>query len=117
MTESEQRAFWKKLNLQPYDWSGLTNQVFARAFSPEFLVPLEDDEETFRIEVQAPDLEFYIETIEEGTSMDDLDRIRIPMSVSPAIQVRQREPIISPTVLQHDFERMHDLIEKWKKGE
>ena len=63
--------------LETDDWEGLAKIQLSESFSPSFLSPLEDSDESFHLNVEKLGLDDYIEAITGGEAAHDLDRDRM----------------------------------------
>ena len=63
--------------LETNDWEGLAKVQLSESFSPSFLSPLEDSDESFHLDVEKLGLEDYIEAITGGEARHDLDKDRM----------------------------------------
>ena len=59
------------------DWDGLAKVLLNETFSPSFLVPLEDSDESFHLDVERLGFNDYIDAISSGMATHDLDNERM----------------------------------------
>ncbi|XP_056019360.1 uncharacterized protein LOC125672084 isoform X3 [Ostrea edulis] len=67
--------FWERKMLEYRDWRGLTSKLFAEAFSKAFLIPLDESDNFFRLEVKHLNLSRYTDMLASGNCRDDLDLV------------------------------------------
>ena len=63
--------------LELNDWDGLAKVQLNETFSPSFLVPLEDSDESFHLDVERLGFNDYVEAISSGMATHDLDEERM----------------------------------------
>lgn len=69
-------SYWHGRALEEKDWLGLAAQLYSELFSPEFLVPLLEDDLAFRLEAVDVDLSQYKELLQTHGSVDlDVSRV------------------------------------------
>ncbi|XP_069123650.1 uncharacterized protein [Argopecten irradians] len=67
--------FWEGKGLEFRDWRGLASKKFIEIFSKTFLIPLEDTDNHFELEVNHINMERYIKMVATGDFHDDLDLV------------------------------------------
>ncbi|XP_033755704.1 uncharacterized protein LOC117338457 [Pecten maximus] len=67
--------FWEGKGLEYRDWRGLASKKFIEIFSKTFLIPLEDTDNHFELEVNHINMERYIKMVASGDFHDDLDLV------------------------------------------
>ncbi|XP_062594006.1 uncharacterized protein LOC134255480 isoform X1 [Saccostrea cucullata] len=72
MTEEE---FWERKMLEYRDWRGLVSKKFSEIFSKAFLIPLDESDNFFRLEVNHLNLGRYTSMLSSGNYRDDLDLV------------------------------------------
>ncbi|XP_052685923.1 uncharacterized protein LOC128165435 isoform X5 [Crassostrea angulata] len=72
MTEEE---FWERKLLELRDWRGLTSKKFSEIFSKAFLIPLDESDNFFRLEVKHLNLRRYAAMLDSADIRDDLDLV------------------------------------------
>ncbi len=73
--ESSNEMF-KKLELEDKDWRLIAGQVLEKIFGAGILVPIEDSDDYFNLEINHLNLERYAEMIAKSELKDDLDDLR-----------------------------------------
>lgn len=69
-------AYWHERTLEEKDWLGLAAQLYSEVFSPEFLVPLLEDDVAFPLQAVDVDLSRYKELSQMHSSVDlDVSRV------------------------------------------
>ncbi|MEK7390034.1 MAG: hypothetical protein AAB036_10075 [Elusimicrobiota bacterium] len=84
------KAFWKAKSLAEGNWEGLAQAVMGNTFGWEIMVPLEENDKSFKIEVQSPTLDGYAKGLEDGMLPEDLAQIKL-------IQIGRGQPGREPT--------------------
>ncbi|KAI6654772.1 hypothetical protein LOD99_2651 [Oopsacas minuta] len=75
---SQDREYiFQDYGLEIDDWDGLAKVNFNDSFSPSFLVPLEDSDESFHLDVEKLGFNDYFEAISSGMATHDLDNERM----------------------------------------
>lgn len=69
-------AHWQDRGLEEKDWLGLAAQLYSETFSPEFLVPLLEDDVAFTLQVVDVDLTKYRELAQTHGAVD-IDTSRV----------------------------------------
>ena len=73
----DREQIFQSHGLETDDWEGLAKVELNASFSPSFLSPLEDSDESFHLDVEKLGLDDYIEAITGGVATHDLDRDRM----------------------------------------
>ncbi len=73
--ESSNEMF-KKLELEDKDWRLIAGQVLEKIFGAGILVPIEESDDYFNLEINHLNLERYAEMIAKSELKDDLDDLR-----------------------------------------
>lgn len=82
-----EETWWDTKNLTFRDWSGLTQQFCADLFSDQFLIPLDDSQEHFKLDVQHVNLSQYMKMLVSGDHLEDLD------AVAPVFNSKFKKPL------------------------
>jgi len=111
------------------DWAGVTSGILQSLFSPEFLVPLEETDKVFSLEVDHVGVRQFLQGIKDNTPREDLDRIRakIPMfrmkkltvPFNPQSWLADQYFAAIPEIIFLGFrgdEKFTRQIKNWKKG-
>ena len=67
--------YWEQRNLLPDDWTGLTETMLTKVFSPGFLCPLEETDAAFKLDVQHINLSAYMEMLATAEHSEELATI------------------------------------------
>ncbi|KAG1671497.1 hypothetical protein GQR58_016444 [Nymphon striatum] len=71
--------FWESKGIAFRDWTGLSAAIFSEIFSPEFLVPLEETDLQFRLEVRHLDLSKFVTMLATSTyDLSDVTAVNAP---------------------------------------
>lgn len=70
-----EETWWDMKNLSYRDWNGFAKIFCSDLFSPEFLIPLDDKQECFKLEVQHINLSKYLDMLVSGEHREDLDAV------------------------------------------
>ena len=73
----ERETLFQGHGLDLDDWDGLAKVQLNETFSPSFLVPLEDSDESFHLDVERLGFNDYVEAISSGLATHDLDNDRM----------------------------------------
>lgn len=79
--------FWQSRNLQEGDWTGLSRSLMTEIFHADFLVPLEQIDQSFRLRVDGPSLSRLAEAVLEGRNVDGRDVISVDRAGSDKTRV------------------------------
>lgn len=115
--------FWETKGSSFRDWAGLTALMLSEVFSQEFLIPLEESDVRFCLEVNQVSLHRYTEMLRITEARDDLDvisTVHTPKSNvqlhSPYLDVTTFNPIWKRAVTGHQaLEKRRSLV-PWKRA-
>lgn len=77
MTDMEKIEFWNRYNLIENDWQGLTSALLSELFSKQFLIPIEESDENFSIEVEDLTLKEFGKSLMKARPRDPMDKFEI----------------------------------------
>ncbi|ESO09434.1 hypothetical protein HELRODRAFT_168417 [Helobdella robusta] len=119
MSKTEAR-FWEDRNLDYRDWQGLATQLLTEVFSSSFLIPLEEIDTCFKLDVTHLNLSKYLEMLKSSEFRDDLDVVSAlhtpkgDIDVSaPYMNINLFSPL-SDTSIHVNAEKFHDHRRRMK---
>ncbi|KAL3877445.1 hypothetical protein ACJMK2_035151 [Sinanodonta woodiana] len=71
----KEEDFWEDKLLEYKDWRGLASRMLSEIFSPSFLVPLEETDTHFQLQVNHLNLKKYVAMLNSTDFQDDLDLV------------------------------------------